>query len=44
MNTDGIYGKEFTYKDDLKPDEMAGIVGRAGVTARARLDAAAGGS
>ena len=26
----------------LKPDEMAGIVGRAGLTARARLDAAAG--
>jgi triosephosphate isomerase len=26
----------------LKPDEMAGIVGRAGITARARLDAAAG--
>jgi homoaconitate hydratase len=23
MNTDGIYGKEFTYKDDLTPDEMA---------------------
>jgi homoaconitate hydratase len=23
MNTDGIYGKEFTYKDDLSPDEMA---------------------
>jgi len=22
MNTDGIYGKEFTYKDDLLPDEM----------------------
>lgn len=27
----------------LKPDEMAGIVGRAGLTARARRDAAAGG-
>ena len=22
LNTDGIYGKEFTYKDDLTPDEM----------------------
>lgn len=22
LNTDGIYGKEFTYKDDLSPDEM----------------------
>ncbi len=22
MNTDGIYGKEFTYQDDLTPDEM----------------------
>ncbi len=23
MNTDGIYGKDVTYKDDLTPDEMA---------------------
>jgi homoaconitate hydratase len=23
MNTDGIYGKEFTYRDDLTPEEMA---------------------
>ena len=23
MNTDGIYGKEFTYRDDMTPDEMA---------------------
>ncbi len=23
LNTDGIYGKEFTYKDDLSPAEMA---------------------
>lgn len=23
MNTDGIYGKEFTYRDDLQPEEMA---------------------
>ena len=23
LNTDGIYGKEFTYKDNLTPDEMA---------------------
>jgi homoaconitate hydratase len=23
LNTDGIYGKEFTYKDDLPPEEMA---------------------
>ena len=22
MNTDGIYGKEYTYKDDLTPEEM----------------------
>ncbi|MFN0152238.1 MAG: homoaconitase [bacterium] len=25
MNTDGIYGKEYTYKDDMKPDEMAAV-------------------
>ncbi len=24
LNTDGIYGKDVTYRDDLSPDEMAG--------------------
>lgn len=25
MNTDGIYGKDYTYKDNLKPEEMGGV-------------------
>ena len=25
MNTDGIYGKDYTYKDDMKPDEMGKV-------------------
>jgi homoaconitate hydratase len=25
MNTDGIYGKDYTYKDDMKPEEMARV-------------------
>jgi homoaconitate hydratase len=25
MNTDGIYGKDYTYKDDLTPDEMGRV-------------------
>lgn len=28
MNTDGIYGKDVTYQDDLPPEEMAGHVFR----------------
>jgi homoaconitate hydratase len=26
LNTDGIYGKDVTYRDDLSPEEMAGYV------------------
>ncbi len=26
MNTDGIYGKDYTYKDDMTPDEMGAVV------------------
>lgn len=25
LNTDGIYGKDYTYKDDMKPDEMGKV-------------------
>jgi len=25
MNTDGIYGKDYTYKDDMSPEEMAKV-------------------
>ncbi|MBI5507270.1 MAG: homoaconitase [Deltaproteobacteria bacterium] len=26
LNTDGIYGKDYTYKDDVSPEEMARVV------------------
>lgn len=26
LNTDGIFGKEYTYKDDMKPEEMGKVV------------------
>jgi len=26
INTDGIYGKEYTYRDDMTPEMMAGVV------------------
>ncbi|HKQ61900.1 MAG TPA: homoaconitase [Candidatus Polarisedimenticolaceae bacterium] len=26
MNTDGIYGKDYTYRDDMTPEMMAGVV------------------